>query len=55
MNITLGYFHTDKSRIVLNNDGAVITTMFSTQYRDMNTYFYLLKQVDFMVAWFAHP
>ena len=25
INITLDEFHTDKSRIVLNNDGAVIT------------------------------
>ena len=26
--ITLGEFHTDKSRIVLNNNGAVITMFF---------------------------
>ena len=26
--MTLGEFHTDKSRIVLNNDGAVITVVF---------------------------
>jgi len=33
--ITSGEFHTDKSRIVLNNDGAVITMFIysSTQYR----------------------
>ena len=49
--ITLGYFHTDKSRIVLNSDGAVITTMFPTQYR----YIWTLIQVCFVDQQRADP
>ena len=40
--MTSGEFHTDKSRIVLNNDGAVITI--STQYR----FIWTLIQVCFV-------
>ena len=50
MYVTLGYFHTDKSRIVLSNDGAVITT-FSTQYR----YIWTLIQVCFVDQQRADP
>lgn len=37
--MTLGEFHTDKSRIVLNNDGAVITMFFYSMsfHMDFNT------------------
>ena len=37
--MTLGEFHTDKSRIVLNNDGAVITVVFHSRWfhMDFNT------------------
>ena len=49
--LNLGYFHTDRSRIVLNNDGAVITAMFSTQYR----YIWTSIQVCFVDQQRADP
>ena len=44
--MTLDEFHTDKSRIVLNNDGAVITMFFYSISFDMgfNTYETILSR-----------